>query len=91
MLINREKIAQKVQSGEIASTEDLSLVLRGMIKEVVETAMGAELTAFLGYEKHRSPESDMGNRRNGYSLFSVFPSWCGEWCGDKKRGYGPSP
>ena len=67
MLINREKIAQKVQSGEIASTEDLSLVLRGMIKEVVETAMGAELTAFLGYEKHRSPGSDMGNRRNGYS------------------------
>ena len=48
MLINREKIAQKVQAGEIASTEDLSLVLRGMIKEVVETAMGAELTAFLG-------------------------------------------
>ena len=67
MLINREKIAQKVQAGEIASTADLSLVLRGMIKEVVETAMGAELTAFLGYEKNRSPESDMGNRRNGYS------------------------
>ena len=43
------------------------MVLRGMIKEVVETAMGAELTAFLGYEKHRSPGSDMGNRRNGYS------------------------
>lgn len=67
MLINREKIAQKVQSGEIASTADLSAILRGMIKEVVEAAMGAELTDFLGYEKNRSPESDMANRRNGYS------------------------
>lgn len=67
MLINREKIAQKVQSGEIASTADLSAILRGMIREVVEAAMGAELTDFLGYEKNRSPESDMANRRNGYS------------------------
>lgn len=67
MLINREKIAQKVQSGEIARTADLSAILRGMIREVVEAAMGAELTDFLGYEKNRSPESDMANRRNGYS------------------------
>ena len=34
----------------------LNGVLRGMIKEVVEAAMGAELTDFPGYEKNKSPE-----------------------------------
>ena len=67
MLINKDEIARKVLSGEIASMEDLNGVLRSMIKDVVETAMGAELTEFLGYEKNRTPATGMENRRNGYS------------------------
>lgn len=66
MLINRAEIARQVQSGEIASLDDLQGVLRSLVKDVVETAMSAELTDFLGYEKNRSPDIDTGNRRNGY-------------------------
>lgn len=71
MLINKEELARKLRSGEIAGLDGLNTVLRGMIKEVVETAMGVELTEFLGYEKNRSPETDNGNRRNGYSKKEV--------------------
>ena len=71
MLINRNEIAQKILSGEISNMADLNGVLKSMIKEVVETAMKAEQTDFLGYEKNRSPDPDTVNRRNGYSQKEV--------------------
>ena len=67
MLINRDELARKVLEGEITSLDDLNAVLRSMIKDVVETAMGAEMTGFLGYDRYQTPESGPGNRRNGYS------------------------
>ena len=67
MLINKDELIKRLRSGEIPDLDALNGVLRGMIKEVVEAAMGAELTDFLGYEKNKSPEEDDGNRRNGYS------------------------
>ena len=67
MLINKDELIKRLRSGEIPDLDALNGVLRGMIKEVVEAAMGAELTDFLGYEKNKSPEEDEGNRRNGYS------------------------
>ena len=36
-----------------------------MIKDVAETAMGAEMAGFLGYDRYQTPASDAGNRRNG--------------------------
>ena len=68
MLINRDELSRKVLEGEITSLDDLNAVLRSMIKDVVETAMGAEMTGFLGYDRYQTPESDPGNRRNGYSV-----------------------
>ena len=67
MLINRDELARKVLEGEITSLDDLNSVLRSMIKDVVETAMGAEMTGFLGYDRYQTPDTDPGNRRNGYS------------------------
>lgn len=67
MLINKDELIKRLRSGEIPDLDALNGVLRSMIKEVVEAAMGAELTDFLGYEKNKSPEEDDGNRRNGYS------------------------
>ena len=67
MLINRDELARKVLEGEITSLDDLNAVLRSMIKDVVETAMGAEMTGFLGYDRYQTPDSDPSNRRNGYS------------------------
>ena len=45
-----------------------------MIKDVAETAMGAELAGFLGYDRYQTPASDAGNRRNGYSQKRACPS-----------------
>ena len=42
-----------------------------MIKEVVETAMGVELTDFLGYEKNKPAGNEQINRRNGYTKKEV--------------------
>ncbi|WP_029460164.1 hypothetical protein [Solidesulfovibrio alcoholivorans] len=47
MLINRGELARKVLEGESTSLDDLNSVLRSLIKDVVETAMGAEMTGFL--------------------------------------------
>ena len=44
----RPELARKVLEGEIISLDDLNSVLRSMIKDGVETAMGAEMTGFLG-------------------------------------------
>lgn len=71
MLINREELVRMLRSGGIPDLDALNGVLRGMIKEVVETAMGEELTDYLGYAKNKSPEEDTGNRRNGYSKKEV--------------------
>lgn len=45
-----------------------------MIKDVAETAMGAEMAGFLGYDRHQTPAGDAGNRRNGYSQKRARPS-----------------
>lgn len=71
MLINKDELIKKLRSGEIPNLGALNGVLRGIIKEVVETAIGVELTDFLGYEKNKSPEEDDGNRRNGYSKMDI--------------------
>jgi len=67
VLINREELARQVLEGEITSLDDLNVVLRSMIKDVVETAMGAEMTGFLGYDRYRKTDSSPGNYRNGFS------------------------
>jgi transposase-like protein len=51
VLINRNELARKVLEGEITSLDDLNSVLRSMIKDVVETAMGAEMTGFLAVSR----------------------------------------
>jgi len=66
-LCSPSELARKVLEGEITNLDDLNSVLRSMIKDVVETAMGAEMTGFLGYDRYQTPDSDPGNRRNGYS------------------------
>ena len=50
MLINKDELVRRLRSGEIPDLDALNGVLRGMIKEVVEAAMGAELT-FLAMRK----------------------------------------
>ena len=67
MLINRDELSRKMLEGELTSLDDLNSVLRAMIKDVVETAMGAEMNGFLGYDRYQKVANEFGNYRNGYS------------------------
>ena len=46
-------------------------VLKELTRELVETALGAELTDHLGYDRHEKTEKPTENRRNGTSRKSV--------------------
>lgn len=65
--MDREKL--KALASELAKglkTEaDLNMLSKELLKLTVETALNAELTEHLGYEKHSDRKSAGGNSRNG--------------------------
>lgn len=67
MIMDRTKL--KALANELAKdikTEaDLNLLSRELLKLTVETALNAELTEHLGYEKHGDSKPARGNARNG--------------------------
>jgi putative transposase len=50
---------------DIKTEADLNALSRELLKLTVETALGAELTEHLGYEKHGDSKLAKGNARNG--------------------------
>ena len=50
---------------DIKTEADLNALSRELLKLTVETALNAELTDHLGYEKHASSVDQRGNTRNG--------------------------
>lgn len=50
---------------DIKTEADLNALSRELLKLTVETALNAELTDHLGYEKHASSVGERGNSRNG--------------------------
>ena len=50
---------------DIKTEADLNALSRELLKLTVETALSAELTEHLGYEKHGDSRSAKGNARNG--------------------------
>lgn len=46
---------------DIKTEADLNALSRELLKLTVETALNAELTDHLGYEKHASTEGERGN------------------------------
>jgi putative transposase len=67
MTMDREKL--KAMARELAKdlkTEaDLNMLTKELLKLTVETALNAELTEHLGYEKHAQTQSARDNSRNG--------------------------
>lgn len=64
---------------EQAQTQGLQLtgkkgLLGGMIKKAVESAMNAEMTSHLGYEKYAAQGRGSGNSRNGTTRSAVHTS-----------------
>src|SRR5512145_1325489 len=47
-------------------------LIQQLTKRIVETAMNAEMTDHLGYEKHETISKPAGNSRNGKSLKKVI-------------------
>src|SRR5947208_15402183 len=59
-------------------------VLAQLTKRLVERAMSAELTEYLGYEPHQEPPGGTGNTRNGRRRRRLRPSTARSSCG--RRG-----
>ncbi len=68
-MIDREKLEAmaKELAMDIRTEKDLSDLSRALMKLTVETALGAELEAHLGYAKHDPSGRNSGNSRNGVS------------------------
>ena len=56
---------------EIKSAEDLSGLMSEFLKMTVESALNAELSHHLGYDKHEVEGRNTGNSRNGFSSKSL--------------------
>jgi len=52
---------------DIKTEQDLSELTRQLVKLTVETALGAEMDAHLGYAKHDPAGHGTGNSRNGHT------------------------
>ena len=64
-----DEIKLKAMAAELAknikSEKDLGALIQQLIKLTVETALGAEMEGYLGYEKHDPTGRGSGNSRNG--------------------------
>ena len=72
MAISKEVLQELLK--EYKNPEDLlgeNGILKELTKALVESALGAELTDHLGYEKHGTEEKEHANRRNGSSKKTV--------------------
>ena len=72
MAISKEVLQELLK--EYQNPEDLlgeNGILKELTKALVESALGAELTDHLGYQKHENGEKGHANRRNGSSKKTV--------------------
>ena len=69
ILMDRDKLKAlaKELAKDIKSEADLNALSRELLKLTVETALNAELTEHLGYDKHGDSKRAGGNARNGTS------------------------
>ena len=67
IVMDREtlKALAKELAKDIKTEADLNMLSRELVKLTVETALNAELTEHLGYEKHADGKPARGNSRNG--------------------------
>ena len=67
IVMDREKLQALARelAKDFMSEADLNILSRELLKLIVETALNAELTEHLGYEKHADTKPARGNARNG--------------------------
>lgn len=70
MKLDRKKLKEMLKEEGVESTEDLQVLMRGIMKEVIEALYDGEITDHLGYEKHEQG-TGTENYRNGFSKKTV--------------------
>ena len=74
MKLDRKKLKEMLKEEGVESTEDLQVLMRGIMKEVIEALYDGEITDHLGYEKHEQG-TGTENYRNGFSKKTVPVSY----------------
>lgn len=70
MKLDRKKLREMLKQEGVESTKDLQVLMRGIMKDVIEALYDGEITEHLGYEKHRQG-AGKDNSRNGFSKKTV--------------------
>lgn len=65
MSLGKESIKKIIEEEKLESMGDLEDYIRGLSKEIIESMLDGELSAFLGYDKHDHKKKQTGNSRNG--------------------------
>jgi Transposase and inactivated derivatives len=64
-LLDRQELAKRLANGENITPQSIVDEFKLILKDVIEEASNAEITEYLGYDKHHT--SDNTNYRNGYN------------------------
>ena len=75
---NRLKAVAKELAKDLKTEQDLNTLMADLLKLSVETALSAELTEHLGYDKHEKVGYNTGNSRNGTFKKTIFTENVGE-------------
>jgi len=68
-ILNKEELRRQIREGKEVSLDGILDEFKALLRESLQTASEEELTAHLGYEKHK--ESDNPNYRNGHNKKSL--------------------
>ena len=71
MALAKEQIRQIIADNDITNVADVYSLLKDSFKDILQELMEAEMDATLGYEKNQKGDSEVENKRNGYSTKTV--------------------
>lgn len=66
-ILNKDAVMAQFKSGKLRTQEDVGVLLKNLMGEILETVLKGELDAQLGYKKYDHCEKETTNRRNGSS------------------------
>lgn len=71
MALAKDQLRQIIADNNITNVADVYSFLKDGFKDILQELMEAEMDATLGYEKNQKGDSDIENKRNGYSTKTV--------------------
>lgn len=74
-LLSKEQLRALIKERKMATTDDISQMLKDLFSETLQEMMEAELDTTLGYEKNGSSGKTTTNRRNGHSKKAIVSEY----------------